>query len=425
MIKLTDREIQLAARLNCRQAALELIKNACEVEFFEMSDNFKLTSDSPTAVFEYFDKESKQALRDLSASYPELQEKITQIIINSPPLPSSISRKPDVGQKSFLALRLAAPHALKPNHSSRANAKPNKDTLAKLVDELIAIDCNLIEIGTYIVGKRFTARSAAEAHLRKHGCPVNANTLFIKPSNTRIVIFPSPLTQYPQDQQAVNLAIKDKLPKLTPEQALSVLEYLPGVPNSEEHLSFFKMRLQRGTIEVTPASTDSGDDAAIKETLKLIRGGLKPFVPTFYNKLHIYPGSTLLRREDGKWEIHSPESFAAMIPYTVARLSDAPPFLKDIIRARTNGINYGISPNQLIEKLTEWHEKWGPLRITDVSGDYFKVLFENPPQSDQYKLALEIIQLCPPLAPPQELTAQTERLIDKLKMKQPIDIGWD
>lgn len=47
MIKLTDQEIQLAARLNCQQAALELIKNACEVEFFEMSDNFKLTSDNP------------------------------------------------------------------------------------------------------------------------------------------------------------------------------------------------------------------------------------------------------------------------------------------------------------------------------------------------------------------------------------------
>ncbi|MBK9620664.1 MAG: DUF4253 domain-containing protein [Candidatus Obscuribacter sp.] len=425
MIKLTDQEIQLAARLNCQQAALELIKNACEIEFFEMSDNFKLTSDSPTAVFEYFDKDSKQALRDLSKSYPDLQDALTQIIINSPPLPSSISRKPDVGQKSFLALRFAAPHALNPNHSSRSNTKSSKNTLAKPVVDLQKINCNLIEIGTYIVGKRFTTRAEAEDHLRKHDCPVNANTLFIKPSYTRTVTFPSPLTQYPQDQQAATLAIADKLPRLTAEQALSVLEYLPGIPNSEEHLSFFKMRLQLGTVEITPSSTDSGDDAAIMETLRLIRGGLKPFAPPLYNKLHIYPGSTLLRRDDGNWEIYSPESFAAMIPYTVARLSDSPPFLKDIIRAHTNGINYGVSPNKLIEKLTEWHEKWGPLTITDVSGDYFKVLFENPPQSDQYKLALEIIQLCPALAPPEELPEQTERLINKLKTKQPIAIGWD
>ena len=61
--------------------------------------------------------------------------------------------------------------------------------------------------------------------------------------------------------------------------------------------------------------------------------------------------------------------------------------------AETNGYNYDLEPEDIIEKLQQWDMQYG-IEISDVEFDSVNVTFQKLPD-DLTNLALEIYEFCP------------------------------
>lgn len=412
MTNLTDHEKQLAKEYHCPEEAMLLVKNAFDAEFFRCADDIRLVSDGPQQTYESTDPESKERYLQLARQYPEFQKSIHDLIDNSKALLTQMSKP--VSGKATLGVRY-----IRQTDQKTGRLKSDQDKFLKLAEELQAFNCDIMDMGTVVIGKKFLNKADAENYLQERNYPSNDIYLTQLQANKRRFFYPSPITLYPHDAELAAKAEKGIFPKLTPEQVERVLEYLPGIANEEEHLRFFRKCLLRGKEEI-----ENGDEAVVL-TLKTIRHTLKPFGPGFYKNAHIFPESTLERLADDLWEISTPDVYAAMIPHNIARIKSSAGFLKDIVKAGTNGINYGITPSKLLDKLTEWNSQWGPLTITNVTGESFKIVFESPPETEQHKLILDVIQLCPLVGPSKVLIEQYEHIAGRLQNKQPILIGWD
>ncbi|PZU97319.1 MAG: hypothetical protein DCE90_07120 [Pseudanabaena sp.] len=64
-----------------------------------------------------------------------------------------------------------------------------------------------------------------------------------------------------------------------------------------------------------------------------------------------------------------------------------------LLELGTNGCNYDIETEDIIQKLQEWDAKYG-LEISEVNSDSLLLTFKNLP-NDLTDLALEIYEFCP------------------------------
>jgi len=94
----------------------------------------------------------------------------------------------------------------------------------------------------------------------------------------------------------------------------------------------------------------------------------------------------------------------------------------DILRAFvTNGTNYDIDTEQIINKLTEWDKKYG-IDIIGADGDWVEAKFDKLPQ-DTRKFAEEVYKFCPDAV--EQNTGSIEALEYYIKTDKSVFLWWD
>lgn len=94
----------------------------------------------------------------------------------------------------------------------------------------------------------------------------------------------------------------------------------------------------------------------------------------------------------------------------------------DVLRAlKSNGINYDIDTDSLIEKLKEWEKEYG-IEIEGADGDWVDIKFNKLPE-DIKKFAKEIYEFCPDSV--DQGVGSLEELENYLKVYKGVFLWWD
>lgn len=94
----------------------------------------------------------------------------------------------------------------------------------------------------------------------------------------------------------------------------------------------------------------------------------------------------------------------------------------DILRAlKTNGINYDIDTDSLIEKLTKWEKEYG-IEIEGADGDWVDIKFNKLP-IDTKKFTKEIYEFCPDSV--DQGVGSLKELENYLKEHKGVFLWWD
>lgn len=94
----------------------------------------------------------------------------------------------------------------------------------------------------------------------------------------------------------------------------------------------------------------------------------------------------------------------------------------DALRAlKSNGINYDIDTDSLIEKLKEWEKEYG-IEIEGADGDWVDIKFNKLPE-DIKKFAKEIYEFCPDSV--DQGVGSLEELENYLKVYRGVFLWWD
>jgi hypothetical protein len=102
----------------------------------------------------------------------------------------------------------------------------------------------------------------------------------------------------------------------------------------------------------------------------------------------------------------------------ILRTSD--PF--DALRTmKTNGVNYDIAPARVVERLRDWHRRYG-LAIYGAGMDFVEATFVQQPP-DMQAFAKEVYEFCPDVV--DQGTGSVEVLADQMKRENTLYLWWD
>jgi len=94
----------------------------------------------------------------------------------------------------------------------------------------------------------------------------------------------------------------------------------------------------------------------------------------------------------------------------------------DLLRITgTNGDNYDISNDKVIERIKLWDKKYG-LKFDGVGFDWFSGIFVKPPK-DMNKFAEEVYEFCPDVV--DQGTESVEKLAEEMKKSNSVYLWWD
>ncbi len=150
-------------------------------------------------------------------------------------------------------------------------------------------------------------------------------------------------------------------------------------------------------IQSTPFLAAS-DTKAVEEMARLRQASVGSPALSFLTlqDLRLEPGSTVKRTGDRRWLINRPARYTARALTRIATVMKIPKNTVgfEMVRAQgTNGLNYSISNEMVVDKLKYWDEKYG-VTVLEASGDTMKIRFKNLPD-DLSELCSEIFLFCP------------------------------
>ncbi|HEX6039045.1 DUF4253 domain-containing protein [Longimicrobium sp.] len=87
----------------------------------------------------------------------------------------------------------------------------------------------------------------------------------------------------------------------------------------------------------------------------------------------------------------------------------------------TNGANFDIETDQVIERIREWDARFG-LRLTSASMDWLEAEFVRPPE-DMLAFAHEVYDFCPDVV--DQGTESIEALADEMRSTNTVYLWWD
>jgi hypothetical protein len=94
----------------------------------------------------------------------------------------------------------------------------------------------------------------------------------------------------------------------------------------------------------------------------------------------------------------------------------------DILRIQgSNGVNYDVDTDRLIEQLMEWNKKFG-LEIVGAGGDWIEAEFINQPENMQV-FAEEVYEFCPDVV--EQGTDTVEALAEEMQETNLLFLWWD
>lgn len=107
-------------------------------------------------------------------------------------------------------------------------------------------------------------------------------------------------------------------------------------------------------------------------------------------------------------------------PDSIAILANTDPwfYLKTV---KTNGVNYDIGHDQVIQRLKEWDTLYG-LRLNGAGMDWLHAGFERPPQN-WASFADEVYEFCPDVV--DQGTGSVESLAEALEEMRGVYLWWD
>lgn len=145
--------------------------------------------------------------------------------------------------------------------------------------------------------------------------------------------------------------------------------------------------------------------------------------------LRIPPGSSVTREGDRHWLITVPERYTATVRLRTATVFKLPAQGSgyELVEAQgTNGINYGLNTNAVINKLKYWDKKYG-VTVLEASPDSVKIRFKDLPD-DISELCTECFLFCPDieLSPNEhESAARLRQLASEIKSTYQMSFWWD
>lgn len=88
---------------------------------------------------------------------------------------------------------------------------------------------------------------------------------------------------------------------------------------------------------------------------------------------------------------------------------------------KTNGVNYDIAPAQVIERLLDWHRRYG-LAIYGAGMDFIEATFIEQPH-DMRAFAEEVYEFCPDVV--DQGAESVEALAEEMKRENTLYLWWD
>lgn len=94
----------------------------------------------------------------------------------------------------------------------------------------------------------------------------------------------------------------------------------------------------------------------------------------------------------------------------------------DIVRAmRTNAFEYSLKTEDIVNKLKEWHERWG-LKILGAEYDWVDAIFINQPEN-MLEFANEVYEFSPDVV--MQITGSEEELAHIMEESNSVYLWWD
>ncbi|MFA6210528.1 MAG: DUF4253 domain-containing protein [Candidatus Obscuribacterales bacterium] len=145
--------------------------------------------------------------------------------------------------------------------------------------------------------------------------------------------------------------------------------------------------------------------------------------------LRLLPGSAVTKLGDRRWLIDVPERFIATPRVRVSTVFKTPKASSgfDMVRAQgTNGTNYGLSNEDVIEKLKYWDKKYG-VTVVEATFESMKVSFKKLP-ADLSELCTEFFLFCPDIemsTDEHSNAARMRSMADSLRQNKVMSFWWD
>ncbi|MEO0424066.1 MAG: DUF4253 domain-containing protein [Pseudomonadota bacterium] len=107
-------------------------------------------------------------------------------------------------------------------------------------------------------------------------------------------------------------------------------------------------------------------------------------------------------------------------PDTIAILKGGDPY-DYLALVRTNGINYDLTHETVLERYREWDERYG-FRLTGAGRDWLDATFTQPPE-DWLAFAQEVDEFCPDLV--DQGTGDVAALAKEMRRANSLYLWWD
>lgn len=183
------------------------------------------------------------------------------------------------------------------------------------------------------------------------------------------------------------------------------------------------------TIVVQSSFFMDREDAGSSQLAKLLLDNPSAMSETLKPGLRLLPGSTVSKIDDRHWLIDRPERYIVSPMLRVSTVFKTPKASSgfDMVRAQgTNGLNYSISNEDVIDKLKYWDKKYGVI-IVEATFESMKVSFKKLPD-DLSELCTEFFLFCPDIemsADEHSNAARMRSMADSLKKTKVMSFWWD
>jgi len=183
------------------------------------------------------------------------------------------------------------------------------------------------------------------------------------------------------------------------------------------------------TIVVQSSFFMDREDAGSSQLAKLLLDNPSAMSETLKPGLRLLPGSTVSKIDDRHWLIDRPERYIVSPMLRVSTVFKTPKASSgfDMVRAQgTNGLNYSISNEDVIDKLKYWDKKYGVI-VVEATFESMKVSFKKLPD-DLSELCTEFFLFCPDIemsADEHSNAARMRSMADSLKKTKVMSFWWD
>lgn len=187
----------------------------------------------------------------------------------------------------------------------------------------------------------------------------------------------------------------------------------------------------QSTTYLTKEDTKSLDElgANLLKNKNLPKEFAQAMGPVMYKRMRIEPGTTVKKIGDRRWQLDRPARYTAEATIKLATVMKMPKddFGIELVRTQgTNGINYGVDNDMVIEKLKSWNDKYG-ISVLEASFDSMTVKFKTLPD-DLSELVTEYFLFDPELevrgTEPYAASVMRETA-SKLRQTRTLSFWWD